>query len=754
MSKLWRIAVVSILFFCFQINISHADKWVRAKSLDKIPGVKQIMTKKKLMNNETMELDYSIPEPVIEDCDSSGLYPQNTKEISLGNAPNRKEEGRPVLPFIPVKLIIPAGYDLDSIKVKPGKKITLQGKHAVKHGLKPVPITRGIKIEPTLQDKAVYETDHPYPNTLYERVSVQRKRGVAILFVNLNPMEYRPLSGTLSYYETMTVSVQTKPATSKKSKIRFRPEKEGNTQTSVENPEMIVAYANGEESSLPLISDLIVDPDDSFSYVIITSQAIIDDTSTTPYSMNDFIEHKQSLGFTVTAVVKEIIFSEDGGAGYPGVDNPEKLRNFITDAYNHWGTEYVLLGGDSEIIPARYLTAVDWFYVPTPSDLYYQCLDGNYNYDGDQYWGEPTDGDNNGNVDMFAEVYIGRVAADDAVQMSNFIFKTIAYENDAGGEPYLKNALIISECMCGDIEYEETIYETYECSCNNPAWPRYLFHVWNDEIRYGSSNDGYTTLGFSVVPEITIETLYDSDYDPYLWESDDPDTLTDKLNSGNYSIINHIGHSQTDKIMRLRNPDVDALSNSKYFFIYSQGCWPGNFTEDAPPDGFDTVMPDHCIAEHLTTHHRTGAFAGVFNSRPAPLVSSPASQSFNRQFWDAYFGESISGLGALNADSHEDVWKIGDQNIPTICYYETNLFGDPALCLKIPRCDYTLRDLTLYGADSLGEEYRYTSECSITAGPNFKIETGAEATFQAAEEIVLDPEFEAAEGCEFVAEIQ
>ena len=29
-----------------------------------------------------------------------------------------------------------------------------------------------------------------------------------------------------------------------------------------------------------------------------------------------------------------------------------------------------------------------------PSDLYYSCLDGTYNYDGDDRWGEPTDGDN------------------------------------------------------------------------------------------------------------------------------------------------------------------------------------------------------------------------------------------------------------------------------------------------------------------------------------------------------------------------
>lgn len=718
MLKLWRFAVIFILLFCFHINNIYANEWVRAKSLDKIPGVDQVMVKKKLMNNETIELDYSIPEPELKKCADTGLYPQNTKEIFLGNAPNRKEEGKPVLPVIPVKLIIPAGRDLDSVKVIPGKKKQLSGKFIIKHGQKPIPLKPGSKFEPTLSDKAVYASDNQYPNSLYEVVGVQRKRGVAILFVNLNPISYRPLSGKVSYYDILTLHVKTKPAKARKSTMRYRPDPSGRVVLTVDNPDMIESYGNEEVSNSPMILNMI-NPDDTYEYVVITNEAIRD--ATTNPSVSDFIAHKQALGLTTTVVTIESILST-----YSGVDDAQKLRNFIIDAYNNWETDYVLLGGDTNIIPLRSLHNLG---ASLASDLYYQCLDGDYDSDGDYIWGEQTDGPGGTDVDLMAEVYIGRASAENADEMSNFIYKTIAYENESASEPYLEKILIAGEYLGPQFGPDEFGY----------AMP------YMEEIRNGSDTSGYTTLGLNVNPDLTIETLYDYDLAPDSWSKNE---IIDKINSNNYSIINHLGHASWTYVMKFENGDADALTNDKYFFSYSHGCLPGLFPVD-------------CIAEHLTTSHRHGAFAVVFNSHYGwgayndsyDTMDGP-SQRFNRQFWDAYFGEGLMNLGVLNADSHEDnIWDINGNRIRW-CYYITNLFGDPALRLKTPRCDYLLHDLTLYGDDLAGEEYRYISECSIIAGPNLKIETDAVVTFQAAEEIVLNPEFEAEEGCKFIAEIQ
>lgn len=42
-------------------------------------------------------------------------------------------------------------------------------------------------------------------------------------------------------------------------------------------------------------------------------------------------------------------------ANYIGYDNPEKIRNFIIDAYTNWNTTYCLLGGDIAVVPHRLL---------------------------------------------------------------------------------------------------------------------------------------------------------------------------------------------------------------------------------------------------------------------------------------------------------------------------------------------------------------------------------------------------------------
>ncbi len=83
---------------------------------------------------------------------------------------------------------------------------------------------------------------------------------------------------------------------------------------------------------------------------------------------------------------------------YPnGADRAERVRFFIRDAYQNWGTLFVLLGGDTDIIPPRYAHITSPKAETIPADMYYSCLEGNWNGDMDDRFGEgktvPTDGD-------------------------------------------------------------------------------------------------------------------------------------------------------------------------------------------------------------------------------------------------------------------------------------------------------------------------------------------------------------------------
>ncbi|RKZ06010.1 hypothetical protein DRQ05_05465, partial [bacterium] len=169
-------------------------------------------------------------------------------------------------------------------------------------------------------------------------------------------------------------------------------------------------------------------------------------------------------------------------------DTQAQIRNFIRWAYENWGTEYVLLGGDADngnpIVPVRKLYTNGW---EIPSDMYYSCLDGSFNYDGDDKWGEPTDGEGGGDVDLMAEVYVGRACIDNETELANFVRKTLAYDNSQ--DPYLENVTMAGEYLgfggVGD-------------------WGG----NYKDEMINGSNAHGYNTFG---IPGgiYNISTLYD-----------------------------------------------------------------------------------------------------------------------------------------------------------------------------------------------------------------------------------------------------
>ena len=317
-----------------------------------------------------------------------------------------------------------------------------------------------------------------------------------------------------------------------------------------------------------------------------------------------------------------------------------------------WGIEYVLIGGDDTVVPAPILWVsgmdenVTYYEDSMPADLYYACLDGPYNYDGDDNWGEPNDGERGGDVDLIAEVYVGRACVDNTTEVNNFVTKTIAYINKDLENEFYTRINLAGEYLgnYGIASYSSTTLE---------------------QLINGSTDDGYTTVGIPA-NNYTIDRLYDSP--EYEWTSSE---IISVINNGVH-ILNHDGHSSYGYNMKLDSYDVNTLTNpsNRTCFIYSQGCMAG---------GFDN---GDCIAEYFTVKTTHAAFAGIWNARYGFFWSYSTdgdSQRLHRQFWDAVFGEMIPEIGRANHDSKEDNLPIIGRSCIRWCYYETNLFGDPSL---------------------------------------------------------------------------
>jgi archaellum component FlaG (FlaF/FlaG flagellin family) len=624
-------------------------------------------------SGEVITVTYDFPEPAIEKAweiplskDASPVT-ESYVSVTMDDLPQWCETGLPVLPFKTAEILLPYGFDVDYITVTCGNKVALSGSYLVAPGQKGVPLSYEGPVEPTPPRFEVYDSSAPFPGKLYSDDMVQSKSGYRILLVNLHPVEYIPASGQISYYQSLTVEAKLKAAAKADDGVQnaglLAQHGEGLRQTA-DNPEAIESYAAALSS---FTGSSLLDPGD-YEYVIITSQALKDTSG--PNNFQALRDEKISRNITATIVTTEWIYTNYSGTRPDGgEDNQTRIRNFIIDAYNTWGTVYVLLGGDGDgddvggesgddIIPARGFAGE--FDYDIAADMYYACLDGSFDYNGNGIYGEPNDGPGGGEVDLFAEVYVGRAPVDSESEVHNFVGKTLTYQSTSMTGENLNKIWMVGEYIgFGGVA---------EWGGN-----------YKDEIKEGSSAHGYTTAGFgdsAYAAGFNISTLYDRDYD---WTVSD---IVGIIND-NAHLINHLGHAYVDYVMKMDNPDVDGLTNDELYFIgYSQGCYCGSFDNR---DDYGYYMSSDCIAEHLTTQPH-GAVAFIANSRyglGAGYSTDGPSQHYDREFWDAVLGENIPKIGMANQDSKEDnagrISNVEDR----WCYYTINLFGDPELTLKL-----------------------------------------------------------------------
>jgi hypothetical protein len=127
----------------------------------------------------------------------------------------------------------------------------------------------------------------------------------------------------------------------------------------------------------------------------------------------------------------------------------------------------VLFGGNYEVLPIRYGIGNDYsISTPSvdntiPSDFYFSELNSNWNTDGDQCLGEPSD-----ILDYGSELYVGRLLCTNSDEIHNYTDKLFRYElNPGNGDfSYLKKALYTQmDEMQRDHEQDDSIAAQLHC---------------------------------------------------------------------------------------------------------------------------------------------------------------------------------------------------------------------------------------------------------------------------------------------------
>jgi len=576
-----------------------------------------------------IQLSYSFSRPTTTNVQiSTKTY---TRIIMDDTYPSCEQAGAPCLPEKGANLLIPQGHSVRDIIVSPGQRVSLGSGFKVEPVEEPVPFSDSNSNSVPTPDKSIYQSDEMYPGKFYTNVGLYSLRGYQILVLELYPVQYIPATGELFYYPNLAVSVNTVQDNNLCPLFRGTDADESQVIDMVDNPSYVLSYVNSTYQ-----------PTDNYDLLIITTDELKD-------AFIPLKNYHDDHG--VSTIIKTL---SDIGSN----PNPTEIRNFIRDAYENWGITYVLIGGDNNIIPAQTLyfgswfEGVHWVDYYGPSDLYYSCLQGTFNYDGDNKWGEKHDGDGGGDVDLFAEVYVGRACVDTISDVENFTSKTISYMGTDESDEYLTDATMAGQRL---------LLWNY--------WPSTWGSAFLEQLINGCTL-GKDTIG---IPSdiYSIDRLYDEDWGSNGWPKSE---IINRINQGIH-FLNHVGHGNFDSIMGMSASDVYSLTNDKYCFIYSQACNVGGFDN---PEGYD------CIGENLTVKTAHGAFACVLNARlgfELRWTTYGPSQRYQRAFWHAVFGEGITSIGAANQFSKEfNIESINGFQM-RYCYYQLNLLGDPTVDL-------------------------------------------------------------------------
>jgi len=197
-----------------------------------------------------------------------------------------------------------------------------------------------------------------------------------------------------------------------------------------ENVEIDIEYKVSEQPTLSF--------DEEYTFIVLTPSEFDGE-------LQNLIDHKNGRDISTKLVTLNDIYN---GVYFPvqGRDDPEKIKYFIKNAYDSWGTKNVLLVGGSDEFPVRpthvYVYYNDGDSEIFASDLYYADIyDENSTFSSwdtneNDLFGEYDWDGKNDDIDLYPDVHLGRLACINTDEVIASVDKIINYETN---EAYLQD---------------------------------------------------------------------------------------------------------------------------------------------------------------------------------------------------------------------------------------------------------------------------------------------------------------------------
>ena len=462
-----------------------------------------------------------------------------------------------------------------------------------------------------------------YPEITFSKANTQYLNGCSFALAQFTPVRYIPATGKVSYAQSVTVTVDVTASKSDRSnQLWLTPENQATVERLAQNPEAVAQYKNRART----IS--------GYDLLVITPEVWVS-------HFDEYVEFYEARGLRTHVTALEYIL-----ANFDGRDDAESVRNYIVQEYENEGISMVLLGGDSNVVPWRALFchAQEGYDDNLPADMYFAGLDGTWNDDDNDLWGEI------GEDDLLPEIAVGRMTFNNELQLNNIMHKTLEYQaNPVLGEFH---TVILGGEHLGEGYYGREDLERLIGMCEDFDYTTYGIPTDYNFVKYYASPTNQWNSG----------------------------TFKKTINNTGGQYIYHVGHANTNTVAGWEVMDIGDNSFAQldgvrhnYNFFHTHGCVCGDFTHS-------------CILERMVTI-ATGFVATTGNSRYGwyqPWGDGMAAH-LNREFVDAYYNDRLPYIGTAFkemkiATAPFITTPFGDEGCLRWNTYDLNIMGDVAVC--------------------------------------------------------------------------
>jgi hypothetical protein len=336
-------------------------------------------------------LDSSIQKKLVTITYTQPIITQNTYQDNIINIETTTQFIHPgyyMLPQDIKQFSLPRNTKILSVEITPRniQNITIQNKPQIT----PQPAPLNMQYQSLLPKKI---TEPKTINSWSEYIiggGIRDNEQQVILTIELFPIQYFPEKNMIQWAKSFDITIE------------YNPSPESQKNTDGDTYELLII--SPEEFKLPL---------------------------------QNLVAHKNAMNIKTKLVSLDDIYDS---SYFPleGYDNQEQIKYFIKNAIDTWGISSVLLVGSDEKLPTRKThirisnndkeTFVsDLYYADIYNETYqFQSWDTNQNHIYGEYnWEGETD-----SLDLYPDIYIGRLACIDITEVNIVVDKIITYETN------------------------------------------------------------------------------------------------------------------------------------------------------------------------------------------------------------------------------------------------------------------------------------------------------------------------------------